>query len=61
MQSCSAIKSEIMKFADKWLEFDIIILSKVTQSQEEMAKHPLSSVESLDICLNWNLSSFFMH
>ena len=35
MEYCSAIKnSEFMKFLDKWMELENIILSEVTQSQK---------------------------
>ena len=36
MEYYSAIENEFMKFLDKWMELENIILSEVTQSQKNM-------------------------
>ena len=36
MEYYKAIKKDIMKFASKWMELEIIYLSEATQTQKEM-------------------------
>jgi hypothetical protein len=35
----SYLKKDIMRFADKWMELENVILSEVTQTQKDMYTH----------------------
>jgi hypothetical protein len=37
IMECSVIKNKIMAFAGKWLELEIIVLSKISQTQTNIA------------------------
>jgi hypothetical protein len=47
MEYYTAIKNEFMKFLDKWMDLEEIILSEVTQSQKN--RHDIHSLHIMDI------------
>jgi hypothetical protein len=48
MECYSAIKNnEIMPFAGKWMELEIIMLSEISQTEKDKKLHALSCVQNL--------------